>query len=214
MPALKAVLKAFDQHQVDGRYCLGDIVGYFHQSLEVLDEMIKSGIPTIMGNHEAYLIGKLSVSAEKYQFINLEYVKKKISPSQRAWLEKLPLSFEAKIDHKSVAGFHGSPWSYLEEYIYPDYRDFERFQTLPWDYILLGHTHLRMIKKIGNTTVINPGSCGQPRQGDYKANAAVLDTHSGDVQFLDLDYDVQNFILSAQQAGVNPEVIHRLKVGK
>ena len=114
------------------------------------------------------------------------------------------------MDNQCIAGFHASPWSFLEEYIYPDYPYFDRFESLPWDYVLLGHTHYPLIKKVGRVTIINPGSCGQPRQGNYRANAAILDSLTGNVKFLNLDYDIQKFLADAQKQRVHPEVIQKL----
>lgn len=193
------------------KWCLGDLVGYFHQSLEVLDLMIKSGIPTILGNHDAYLINKLPYSREKDELINLGYVQKKMTAAQRQWLNQRPLFLESSLDNKTLAAFHASPWTTLEEYVYPNYKHFKRFSKLSWDYIFLGHTHYPLLKTIGKVTIINPGSCGQPRQGDYRACAVILDVHRGKVEFLHIEYDIEKVLSQAKKKGVHPKVIHKLK---
>ena len=173
--------------------------------------MMKLNPTTLMGNHEAYLLGTLPLSKEKWEFINLEYVKNGLTAAQRNWLTGLPRSIEETIENKKILGFHGSPWNPLEEYIYPDYKFFEKFGELPADYIFLGHTHYPLLKKVGKTTILNPGSCGQPRQGGYQASAAILDTETGDVEFLKIDYNVKSFIEEAKQSGVSDKVIEVLK---
>lgn len=209
--SLKAVLNAFDAKKVDVKVCLGDLVGYFHQSIEVIDLMMRSHIPTLMGNHEAYLLGKLKCSPEKWDFISLEYVKAGISDAQRTWIERLALSREDTIADKRIAYFHGSPWGPLEEYIYPDHKEFDRFGSLNWDYVFLGHTHYPFIKKVANCTIVNPGSCGEPRHGDHRACAAILDVEKGSVEQLSIEYDVKGFIHGARKFGIPEKVIHVLE---
>lgn len=209
--ALTTVLEAFKLRKVTQLFCLGDLVGYYHQVPAVIETMMELNPTTLMGNHEAYLLGTLPLSKEKWEFINLEYVKNTLTEKQRAWLAARPLSFEETIGGKKILGFHGSPWNLLEEYIYPDFKSFEKFAAISADYILLGHTHYPFLKNVGRTTIINPGSCGQPRAGGYKASAAILDTDTGDVEFLKIDYNVKQFIREAETAGVPEKVIGVLK---
>lgn len=209
--SLKAVLSALDANKVDCKVCLGDLVGYFHQSIEVIDLMMRSNIPTLMGNHEAYLIGKLKCSPEKWDFISMEYVRQGLTDAQRSWIEHLPLKKEETIAGKRIVHVHGSPWDPLEEYIYPDHKNFERFASLDCDYIFLGHTHYPFIKKVGRCTIVNPGSCGEPRQGDHRACAVVFDDKKGSVEQLHIDYDLKSFIAGARKFGIPEKVIHVLE---
>ncbi len=209
--ALKAVLKVFDDRHVDRKVCLGDLVGYFHQSIEVLDVMMASGIPTIMGNHDAYVLGRLPCPPDKWDFISLEYVKQRMSAAHRQWLSTLPLSLQETADNQRIEYFHGSPWDPLGEYIYPDHASFDRFASLDCDFVFLGHSHHPLLKKVGRCTVVNPGSCGQPRHGDHRACAAILDTADGRVEFLNVDYDVKKFINEARHAGIPEKVINVLE---
>jgi len=205
--ALKAVLEAFEERKVNMQICLGDLVGYFHQSIEVLEEVMPKDIRVIMGNHEAYAVGQLSCPPQKGELINMDYVRACMSPLHRQWIKSLPLSLEITVDQKCIVCFHGSPWSPLEEYIYPDYPDFHKFSDFDCRYILLGHTHYPLLKNIGQMTIINPGSCGQPRDGDYRARAAILDVINNQVEFLALEYDIRSFLRDAQKQGVHKQVI-------
>ena len=51
----------------------------------------------------------------------------------------------------------------------------ERIATLPYDFVILGHTHVAMVEQAGPVTVINPGSCSQPRDQDRRGSYAILD---------------------------------------
>lgn len=203
-------MDAFEKRKVGMQICLGDLVGYFHQSIEVLDEMMSRDISVIMGNHDAYAIDQLPYTKEKSELINIDYVRQCMSLRHREWIRSLPLSLETVVDGKRIAGFHGSPWSPLEGYIYPDYSNFYKFSDFNWQYILLGHTHYPLLKKVSGLTIINPGSCGQPRDGDYRARAVILDVITDQVEFLSLEYDIRSFLWDAQKQGVPEKVLYHL----
>ncbi len=173
--------------------------------------MRTSGIPTLLGNHDAYLIGTLPCPPHLWPLTGLEAVKDRISADQRRWLADLPLTLQEQIDGKKLACFHASPWKPLEEYIYPDHASFDRFAALPWDYVCLGHTHHPMFKKMGRCAIVNPGSCGQPRHGDHRACAAIVDMARDAVEFLTVEYDTSSFIREARQNGVSEKIIHVLE---
>ena len=67
-----------------------------------------------------------------------------------------------------------------------------------------------MIHKCGQVTLINPGSCGLPRDGSWKASAALLNTEKWSVTFVKAKYDVSKTIEEAQTAGVANEVTDKL----
>ena len=212
LPSLEAVLNAFDERDVDTIVCLGDLVGYFHQSLEVLESVIDSNTVTILGNHEAYLLGILDCSIANWFAYNLDYVRSSIPPRVLEWLSGLPRELFMTIDGLNLAFFHGSPWQPLEGYVYPDSTSLSRFTQLPYDFVFLGHTHYQMIKNLRNTTIINPGSCGLPRDGDRRAGAAIL--HVGNdvqIELLRIEYDVDSFVISAGDKNVNSDALGRLK---
>jgi putative phosphoesterase len=212
--ALKVILHAFRSHNVEKIICLGDMIGYYHQSLEVLDLLMKLNVTAILGNHEAYLMGFLKSSPEKWQVYFLDQVKKDISPKQLAWISALSKSLDIHINGKRIAFFHGSPWDPLEEYIYQDSNKFDDFVHLHWDYIFLGHTHYPMFKQAGNVNIVNPGSCGQPRDGDLRASAAVFNSENEIIVIIRESYDVQSTIKEARLAGVAPVAIRKLERGE
>lgn len=211
--ALESVLGAFRSRGVTNIICLGDMIGYFHQSMEVLDRLMGSDIRCIMGNHEAYLLGIETCPSEKWAAYLLEPVKRKAETKHVDWLSALPRSFEINTEGSRIAFFHGSPWEPLEEYIYPDSEKLGEFKTFHWDHVFLGHTHYRMEKKSGRVNIVNPGSCGLPRDGISGASAVVYDPENGEIQFINESYDVGSTIREARLAGVFPEAIRKLEQG-
>jgi putative phosphoesterase len=70
---------------------------------------------------------------------------------------------------------HASPWEPFDEYIYPHSPQLARFAQLPHDIVIFGHTHVPMVHQANGVTVINPGSCSQPRDQDKRGSYAILD---------------------------------------
>ncbi len=113
-----------------------------------------------------------------------------ITPESVEFLQKLPLYF---VDPDlGIAGYHGGPWDPLEEYIYPDSEP-TRFDPLPFKTLLLGHTHYPMDIRGTNTRIINPGSAGQPRDGDWPSYA-VYDDETQSVEIKRTAFDVDALV--------------------
>jgi putative phosphoesterase len=70
---------------------------------------------------------------------------------------------------------HGSPWQPFADYVTPRSPQLARFAQLPYDYVILGHTHIPMVQQVNGVTVLNPGSCSQPRDGESQGSYAILD---------------------------------------
>jgi predicted phosphodiesterase len=80
------------------------------------------------------------------------------------WLYSLPESYiSSELD---LSCYHGSPWDAMECYVYPD-SSLDKFLDYHFSSFVLGHTHYRMYRKIGQKIIINPGSLGQPRDGGW-----------------------------------------------
>ena len=209
--SLDAVLGVLDEQGVDTIVCLGDMIGYFHQSLEVLELVQQSDIIPILGNHEAYLLGILDCPADRWRAYNLEYVRESIPSRTLQWLQELPDSFCMHFRDLDLAFLHGSPWSPLKEYIYPDFAQFNRFRELGYDYVILGHTHYQMVKRTGSVSIINPGSCGLPRDSDPRAGVAILNFDDApSIELLRVDYAIDSFIISAKNSNVNVDALGKL----
>jgi diadenosine tetraphosphatase ApaH/serine/threonine PP2A family protein phosphatase len=68
----------------------------------------------------------------------------------------------------------------------------EAIEPVEAEFIVVGHSHIPMNKKLGNLSIINPGSVGQPRDGDTRASCAVFDTENGETEFIRLDYNIDS----------------------
>jgi diadenosine tetraphosphatase ApaH/serine/threonine PP2A family protein phosphatase len=66
----------------------------------------------------------------------------------------------------------------------------EAMEPVEAEFLVVGHSHIPMNRKLGNLTIINPGSVGQPRDGDNRASCAVFDTESGRTEIIRCEYDI------------------------
>jgi putative phosphoesterase len=157
-------------------FCAGDITGYYPFVNEVFYIIDRNPVIIIQGNHDAYLCGDKIKNLSRIDNISLDYTKTIITPYNLVSLKMASKRMEISVDGLKFLIVHGSPWDELEEYVYPDYPFFEKFYSVAADVVILGHTHYPMIKEIGDKLIINPGSCGQPRDYDPRASFAIFDT--------------------------------------
>ena len=212
--AFEKVWNALKKEACDQYVFLGDICGYYYSQNEIIENLkgIKN-IIMIKGNHDAMFLDMLNEPALEEQYtqkygLACRLLKASITPENLEFLKRLP-------DHQIIKElqmgiFHGSPWDNLNEYIYPD-TSLKNFEKLPYKYALLGHTHHPMDRWAGSVRVINPGSCGQPRDFNMPSYA-VLDVTTNECQIKRVAYDVDKLIkdiLAHKEA--NPYLIDVLK---
>jgi len=209
---LRTVLN--DAKIVDKIICAGDITGYYPFVDETIDEMKKNKIISVRGNHDQYLMdGKAPLDKSQTVKDSVLRMKKLISPSNLSDLKTLPDFLNLDIDGKKVLVYHGSPWNYLEERVYPDYQYFDKFKSVDADVVILGHTHYPLIKKIGNLTLVNPGSCGQPR--DYSLLSYVMwDTDKNRFTNFRVEWDIEGFKKTARLQGTDEKLFEVFKRGE
>ena len=192
-PALSAVLAEIEKQKVDYLLFAGDVVGYYPYVNEVITRLRSEQITSILGNHDCYLLGKLEVTAERWNAYQLQYVNQVIEDENRAWLSTLPPWQNIEIDGLKFHLCHGSPWA-VEEYIYPNSNSFERFAKLEVDVVVMAHTHIPLMRNEGNVLLLNPGSCGQPRDYHPGACYAILDTRERQTHFYRTTYDIPSLV--------------------
>jgi putative phosphoesterase len=202
---LAAVLADLDQQGVDCVLGAGDMVGYYPFVNEVFELIRLREITWILGNHECYLLGKLTVQPERWQSYNLNYVSRTLQDDHKEWLTQLPTLRYLDLDGARWILCHGSPWA-VDEYIYPNYNYFERFIREEADVVVMGHTHIPMIRRVGRVLLINPGSCGQPRDGNPLAAYALLDTRTYQVEIRRMTYDADTICHRILAEGFDPKL--------
>lgn len=186
--ALAACLRALGHVGVDQTYFLGDAVGYFPGERDVLRLLQSRQVLCQRGNHEAMLLGELSIAPGRDRIYGLAAARKRLSADERAllasWLDQRVIA----AGERRLLLVHGSPANPLEGYVYPD-TDLSAFDALPYDGVLMGHTHYPFVTRRNGMLIVNVGSCGLPRdEGDTPAFAVYTpETHSCEIFRLRLD---------------------------
>lgn len=208
--ALNAVLDAVKQQDVTTLLITGDFVGYYFWPVEVLELLENWDIVAVRGNHDKMLIKAredenfLRKMTKKYG-CGLSIALECLNDESLAWLMTLPDSIVHEVLNEKILLCHGSPWK-DDEYVYPDSEEksLNRYSCLDATYVVQGHTHYPMLKAVEGVTVINPGSVGQPRNGQPGAHWALLDTEQRNVKHFCEQYDTSSVIKESKIR--NPDI--------
>ena len=232
--ALKAVINRMRRKKYHRVICLGDFVGYGAQPNQVLDTMRlwKARKLYIRGNHDRVVAGH----EEGEQFNTAAkaaalWTRDHLSAPNRRFLQGLPLG---PIEDGDVLVCHGAPHN-EDEYVFHDGHAFQIFENTGARLVLFGHTHLPAIFAMdrhhrvyggvvtGETIfhlepqlryLINPGSVGQPRDGDPRAAYAIVDTALRRVELYRTRYALEDAQAKVVKAGLPDVLAQRLAVGR
>jgi len=214
--ALQAVLSSMGDY--DALFCLGDLVGYGAQPNEVIAE-IRSVEPDamVMGNHD-YAVSTGDTSGfVRHAVEAIEWTRRRISPENLRYISSLRSRSDFAAGGVRIALAHGSPRDPLMEYVYPSAPEFILRSMLDesgGSVLLLGHTHVPFVQEFGPKLIANPGSVGQPRDGDSRASYAVLDLSAEKrFQICRLGYDVDAAAGKITASGLPKMLADRLYSG-
>jgi predicted phosphodiesterase len=227
LPALEAVLATVGS--VDVVWHLGDVVGYGPHPDEVIGRLAEIGAVGVRGNHDAAATGDLDT-----EWFNddarraIEWTQARLAAPSRSWLAALP----ERLEVERATLVHGSPRDPIWEYVTSSSlarRNLEAFAT---PVLLHGHTHvpiafrerdgqLDMLQRPHRSTLllderrvlVNPGSVGQPRDGDPRASAMVWDTEAATLTWHRIEYPIELVQRDMRRAGLPARLSARLAVG-
>jgi putative phosphoesterase len=192
---------------------LGDAVGYYYDSEEVIRFLIENDAISILGNHDEDLL--YNIKYNKYpseEYIKrygsgLIYAKDSISQKSIEWLQSLPEKLDLRIENVSILLCHSSPIK-KNDYIYPDcnYQKRKELFDLDYDCIFMGHSHYQYVFNKSNQIIVNPGSIGQSREvGGYSFWAIIkIANNEMDVELKQTEYDVTEVESMAKK--IDPDV--------
>lgn len=193
--ALKVVLDRLDSMGVEDIVCMGDVVGYYSQVNECCDALRERNIKSVMGNHDWYMAN--NERCPRSQSVNdcLEYQMKVITEENLSFVKSFPDSLE----YKGLSIVHGGWKDHIDEYLEPDR---EYFSEMPSGFYVSGHTHVQQVLLLENGAYCNPGSVGQPRDGDPRAAFATFS--DGKFETYRVAYDIEKVGSLMDKAGFNP----------
>jgi len=205
-PALEAVLD--DLPDVDAIVCAGDVVGYNPWPAECVEAMVERDVQTVMGNHDRMVVTGGNFHGNRMASAGVSYAREHLDDGQRSWLAGLP--DERRLLDGRVTVVHGHPDD-PNRYTYPE--TFGPHMLDDEDVLVMGHTHVQAHEVYDEGIVMNPGSVGQPRDGDPRAAYALLDLDRMAVEERRVEYDVEAVRDAIEAAGLPERTGARLAEG-
>lgn len=182
--------------KVDVIFCAGDAVFGYRFSNEVIDIIRTLGMYMVMGNHDHDF---LKVYQERNGSNGY------ISPKNMAFLERVPMFLEVTLGGKKIFMTHASPFEPFNDYLFRHNEKFKRLGELDADIVILGHTHIAVVERIGKVLVINPGSCGEARD-PYRPylTYALLDLETEEAKICTIDAldESRGLLAEADESGM------------
>jgi predicted phosphodiesterase len=231
--ALNSVVKKLE-NEVDEIYCCGDIVGYGPDPNECIS-YIKKIKGSVLGNHDAAVIDKIDYynKFNPLAQIAIDWTKENISKENFDFLNRLPLSLD--INFGGI--IHGSIRDPLEEYLVTYNSVFANFMIMDKNVYFFGHSHIsgvflysqennREIKYLSMVNggeielkkeykyLINSGSVGQPRDGNWKASFGIFDISKKIFKVYRIEYPVEITQKKMQAFGLPKPLWERLSYGR
>lgn len=238
LEALEACLEAAPRH--DRVFNLGDIVGYGANPNEVTERSRALGSVFVRGNHDKACTGLIRVDDfNPVAGLAVLWTREQLTPENLDFLRTMPQGPVAPIE--KLLCVHGSPRD-EDEYVLTAQEAWDILDQSPVPLILFGHTHVQgaywiddvnerqgvvdpgyasaegkqhfvlRLKETGKY-LVNPGSVGQPRDGDPRAGFAVYDTEAGSVTFHRVPYDIEQAQKKIRSAGLPDRLASRLAEG-
>ncbi|MBA3445295.1 MAG: metallophosphoesterase family protein [Gemmatimonadales bacterium] len=234
LPALEAVLDDVGRKlDVGATYHLGDLVGYAPWPNETVALVRDGKISGVAGNYDSTVGADYKHCGCRYEdpkqeelsHISYSWTRQHVSPETKAFLAGLPFRIDLLPGGGHVSGprvilVHGTP----------------TFNTLYWtedrpddfclkmaalagakagDVIVFGHTHISWHREVGGIHLVNTGSVGRPKDGDWRAGYVLLTTGSGvvGVQNVRVEYDVERTMRGIQESGLPGDFAEYLRTG-
>jgi len=229
LAALEAVLAAIDAAPPDEIWCLGDVVGYGPRPNECCEIVESRANVCLGGNHDLAVRGTIDLDEFRGDAaIAARWTRDVLSDGARAFLDRL----EPQDERDGVALYHGSARDPVWEYVLSEEAAAATLAVSPRPLVLVGHSHVALEIAWGDdlltgglapagTTVeargrvlLNPGSVGQPRDGDPRAAYLLLDLERKRASFHRADYDVERTQAEMRAVGLPEALAARLTHGE
>jgi predicted phosphodiesterase len=228
--ALEAVLEAIDAVQVDEIWCLGDVVGYGGDPVRCMEIVDERAAVCLAGNHDLVVAGVIDIDMFAHDARDAaEWSRTVLTEEQIAALAtRMPGGTRAEVQM-----FHGSIRDPVWEYVVDPRTAAACLERQRQPLCLVGHSHVQLLwgyengELVGGTVaagatlaygegpfIVNPGSVGQPRDGDPRAGYVVLDTEAGTATWLRADYEIRAAQDAIRDAGLPLRLAARLAEGR
>ena len=230
--AFKAVLQDINTRgMVDRIWCLGDIVGYGPEPNECIGLLRQYDHVCVAGNHDWAAIEKVTVDDfNSDAAAACRWTEHQLGPQEADYLTDLPMLVHE--DDFTLA--HGSPREPIWEYLLSTYSALINFDYFNTDYCLVGHSHVPLVFESSavngecvfhelqidsplslteSRLIVNPGSVGQPRDGDPRASYAIYDSDDKVIWYHRVPYEIAATQQKMTDYGLPSRLASRLSHG-
>jgi diadenosine tetraphosphatase ApaH/serine/threonine PP2A family protein phosphatase len=234
LPALEAVLASIETVGAEEIWCLGDVVGYGAEPDECADLIRESCATCLVGNHDLAVLGALDISAfSEAAAAAVAWTCERVSERTLEMLRDL----EPSGDREGIALSHASPRDPIWEYVLSAEQADACFDAQEEPVGLIGHSHVSLyftrpaepqrgdvrgaqasddtlLDLSSGKWLVNPGSVGQPRDGDPRAAWLELDTAAPSARFHRVPYEIDRAAAAIVDAGLPRRLADRLHAGQ
>ena len=240
LTALETVLEQVERSEAEETWCLGDIVGYGAEPDECAELISERCELSLIGNHDLAVLGDLDLASfSPAAAAAVKWTREAVAPATLKYLRGL----EPAREDREVATFHGSPRDPVWEYVlWPD-QAAECIVGQTKRVSLVGHSHVALYFTLDEASsqageappqearggqagagavlelasgrwLINPGSVGQPRDGDPRAAWLELDTSSWEATYHRIEYDIDRAAAAIAASELPDQLGKRLYAGQ
>jgi predicted phosphodiesterase len=227
LPALEATAEAIEREAPDAVWCLGDLVGYGPSPNECCALVAAEASVCLVGNHDFGVLGTIDLDDFAGDAaVAARWAQSVLGTDAHAYLSGLTTSAQAE----GVGLYHGSPRDPVWEYVLSWEAARDAIRDSGTDVTLVGHSHVPLaipdgdgagghmeggseIDLSGARWLLNPGSVGQPRDGDPRAAWLLLDLGRRRASFRRVTYDVERTQKAIRAEGLPDALAERLSHG-
>jgi diadenosine tetraphosphatase ApaH/serine/threonine PP2A family protein phosphatase len=227
--ALDAVLAEIDAAGVDAIWCLGDTVGYGPQPNECCERIRRRADLCLVGNHDLVALGELEINDFNDEAAAAAlWTNEQLDPDNASYLRSLRPS--AETDGAEL--YHASARDPVWEYVLTEEAARATLDLTSAPLVLVGHSHVALALrpdgdgvaggvagagselKLEGRWLLNPGSVGQPRDGDARAAWLLVDLEQRSAAFRRVAYPIAETQAEMRAAGLPPLLVERLAHGE
>lgn len=216
-----AALEALPEHNYDALWCIGDLVDYGPNPHEVVQWIQTNVHLAVRGNHDQAagfsVDPQCSAPYKKLAAETLQYTLEACTEKDLGYLRSLPIYREVRIAQTQFYLVHATPTDPLYGYCPQNSSSWsEQAGCVDADVLVVGHTHTPFVRQEGKTTILNPGSLGQPKTGRPLACYAVWE--DGKILLHEYEYPIEDTIAGIRRMPIPSEdqeaLITVLKTGE
>jgi diadenosine tetraphosphatase ApaH/serine/threonine PP2A family protein phosphatase len=229
LPALEAVLAEIEASEAEEVWCLGDVVGYGAQPDQCAELVSERCALSLVGNHDLAVTGEIDTDVfSASAAAAVEWTQANSTGETIDFLRGL----RPQLTDREVGLYHASPRDPVWEYVLSLEQARECMEQQARRVSLIGHSHVALFFFDGSESsggqadggraldlsegrwLLNPGSVGQPRDGDARAAWLELDTDGWSARYRRVEYDIDSAAAAIREAGLPSLLAERLYVGQ